>query len=201
MRTIETSRGAGVARFEIVSRASTGPGTIVAALAAAAAVLAGCGDGSVGPWGPPNLAVGTWGGEGAGVIVTDSGVHVHIGCTFGDIPGVPDLDEDGRFSADGSYQPRAFPVVSGPTVPARFSGRVEGRTLILAVAVDDTVIGEVGVLGPVSVVYDREPQLGICPICRIPGVRMPPSETALPSTASRRWSAALRPRSIRGWAW
>lgn len=170
---------------------------MIAALGVASLVLAACGDGAVGVWGTPDLRVGTWGAEGAGVIVTDSGVHVHIGCTYGDIPGIPDLDEDGRFAADGSFQPRAYPVESGPTVPAQFSGRVVGRRLTLAVAVDDTILGEISVRGPVTVEFGREPELGMCPICRIPGQRMtavaPPPESG---PRASRWRFPLRsPRS------
>ena len=125
---------------------------------------------------PPSggaLTEGTWGGENAGVIVTDSVTHVHIGCTFGDIPRLVSVDATGRFSADGSYILKAFPVISGPRLPAQFSGRVVGRTLTLAVAVNDTTTGKVVALGPVTVVYGKDPALGPCPICRVP--RMPAS--------------------------
>jgi hypothetical protein len=43
-----------------------------------------------------------------------------------------------------------------------------GRTLTLAIAVNDTVEKKVVALGPVTVVYGREPQMGPCPICRAP---------------------------------
>lgn len=120
---------------------------------------------------PPSseaLNQGTWGGEGAGVIVTDTATHVHIACTFGDIPGRVAIDATGRFSIDGTYILRAFPVVAGPRLPAQFSGRLVGRTLTLAVAVNDTTTGKVVALGPVTVVYGKDPQLGPCPICRAP---------------------------------
>jgi hypothetical protein len=120
---------------------------------------------------PPSdriLAVGTWGGDNSGVIVTDSAVHVHVGCTFGDMPGTVQLDASGRFTIDGSYVLRAYPIQIGPSLPAQFSGRVAGRTLTLAIAVDDTVEGKVVALGPITVVYGREPEMGPCPICRAP---------------------------------
>lgn len=136
-------------------------------------VSVGCGDGVLVP--PDGyLTLGTWGGEGAGVIATDSVTHVHIGCTFGDIVGRVALDQDGRFTASGNYVPRAYPVQQGPSVPAQFSGRLGagGRTLTLAVAVNDTVEKRLLSLGPVTVVLNREPELGPCPICSVP--RMPP---------------------------
>ena len=114
------------------------------------------------------LAIGTWGGDNAGVIVIDSMAHVHIGCTFGDIPGRVMLDADGRFSLAGSYQLRAYPIAVGPTMPAQFTGRVEGSRLTFTVSVTDTIEDKVTTLGPASVVLGRDPQMGPCPICRDP---------------------------------
>jgi hypothetical protein len=126
---------------------------------------------------PPSdgeLSIGTWGGDNAGVIVTESQSHVHIGCTFGDMPPAIALDASGRFTVDGSYVLRAYPVQIGPPLPAQFSGRVVGRILTLAVAVNDTVEKKVVALGPITVVYGRTPSLGPCPICRVPRPRPRP---------------------------
>lgn len=114
------------------------------------------------------LTVGTWGGENAGVIVTDSLTHVHIGCTLGDIPTRITVDATGRFVVDGSYILRAFPIQLGPRLPAQYSGRLSGRTLTLAVAVNDTTTGQVVALGPITVQLGRDPAMGPCPICRTP---------------------------------
>lgn len=123
-----------------------------------------------GPFPPSDgtLAAGTWGGENAGVIVTASASHVHIGCSFGDMPAAVPLDASGRFTVDGSYVLRAYPIQLGPSLPAQFSGRVIGRTLTLAVAVNDTVEKKVVALGPITVVFGRTPNLGPCPICHVP---------------------------------
>ena len=133
-----------------------------------AALIAGCGGSDLLPPSDGFLAVGTWGGENSGVIVTDSASHVHVGCTFGDMPGSIPLDASGRFTVDGSYVLRAYPVQVGPSLPAQFSGRVEGGRLTLAIAVNDTVEKKVVALGPITVVYGRDPQMGPCPICRAP---------------------------------
>jgi hypothetical protein len=133
------------------------------------AVLAtSCAESSLLPPSDGQLALGTWGGDNSGVIVTDSAAHVHLGCTFGDMPGNIQLDESGRFTVDGSYVLQAYPVQVGPSLPAQFSGRVTGRTLTLAIAVNDTVENKVVALGPITVVYGREPEMGPCPICRAP---------------------------------
>ena len=130
---------------------------------AAVALLGGCSD----PVRPSAgaLAEGTWGGNNAGVIVTTSVTHVHIGCTLGDIPIRVVADGDGRFDVEGDYVLRAYPVQLGPRLPARFVGRVLGQTLVLNVTVDDTTTGRIEKLGPVSVRLGEAPQLGPCPIC------------------------------------
>src|SRR6185503_13836098 len=102
------------------------------------------------------LTPGTWGGENAGAIVDDTLVHVHIGCTLGNFPLPAVVDDQGRFSADGSYTLRAYPIAVGPELPAVFTGVVTGNQLTLSVAVDDTVEKKLVPLGPVTVVLGRE---------------------------------------------
>jgi hypothetical protein len=145
--------------------------TSALALAAAVATLATCHSADTVLAPGTQLAVGTWGGDNAGAIVTDTLTHIHVACTFGDIKGLVPLDADGRFTIDGTYVLRAYPVLVGPTLPAQFSGRVQGNTLTLAIAVNDTVEKKVVALGPVTVVFGREPSMGPCPICLVPGVR------------------------------
>lgn len=133
-----------------------------------AALIPSCGESALLPPSDGQLALGTWGGDNSGVIVTDAAAHVHVGCTFGDMPGTIQLDATGRFTTDGSYVLRAYPVQFGPSLPAQFSGRVAGGTLTLAIAVKDTIEKKVVALGPITVVYGRQPQMGPCPICRAP---------------------------------
>lgn len=107
---------------------------------------------------------GTWGGDNAGLIVTSTDVHVHIGCTLGDAVGPVRPDADGRFAAPGTYNVDAYPVNRGITHPATFSGQVVGQTMTLTVSLTDTA----RVLGPVTLTYGKEPKMGPCPICRVP---------------------------------
>ncbi len=107
---------------------------------------------------------GTWGGDNAGLIVNDSDVHVHIGCTLGDAVGPIRTDADGKFSATGTYNVDAYPVNRGILHPATFSGQVVGTTMTLTVSLTDTA----RVLGPVTLIYGKEPKMGPCPICRVP---------------------------------
>lgn len=126
------------------------------------------------------LAIGTWGGPNAGMIVVDTLTHIHIGCTYGDIPRRVAVDANGHFAYDGNYMLHAYPVAVGPTVPAQFSGQLNGKILTIAVAVNDTVSHQVVSLGPVTVEFGKEPQLGPCPICLVPGSRLREATTLRP---------------------
>ena len=111
------------------------------------------------------IAIGTWGGDGAGMIVAGTSMHLHIGCTYGDVSGrIPIVN--GSFDVTGSYMLRAYPIAVGPPVPARFTGTVSGRVATVTVTVNDTVQHQTVVKGPVVVRYGDAPQLGPCPICR-----------------------------------
>lgn len=120
-----------------------------------------------------NLPLGNWGGENAGMIVSNTAMHVHIGCTYGDVSGRVPVGSGGQFDVAGSYMLRAFPIAIGPTVPARFTGRLEGARITITATVDDTVRDTTVVLGPVSVSYGAEAKLGPCPICRRPVITKP----------------------------
>ena len=133
------------------------------------AVLAACAEPTLSPVVDGRLAVGTWGGQDAGVVVTSEGIHIHVGCTFGNIVGNVTIDAAGRFTAEGSYVIRAYPVQTGASLPAQFSGRIAGTALTLAVAVHDTVEQRVVAVGPVTVLFGREAEMLQCPICQVPG--------------------------------
>ena len=116
-----------------------------------------------------NLVIqGTWGGDNAGLIVNVDDVHVHIGCTLGDAKGPVQTDLNGHFEATGTYNVDAYPVNRGIEHPAKFSGDVAGNTMTLTVSLTDT--GQV--LGPVTLTYGKQAQMGPCPICRVPKKRV-----------------------------
>jgi hypothetical protein len=112
---------------------------------------------------PVTEVAGTWGGDNAGLVVDESNVHVHIGCTVGDAVGPIRPDLNGRFVATGTYNVDAYPVNRGIIHPASFSGRIVGETMTLSVTLTDN--GRM--LGPVTLVYGKEPTMGPCPICRV----------------------------------
>jgi hypothetical protein len=114
------------------------------------------------------LPLGTWGGDNNGMIVGDTAMHLHIGCTFGDVSGRIPLGSNGAFDVSGSYVLRAFPIAVGPAVPARFTGRLSGNKVTITVTANDTIEHKTVVLGPVVVTWGTEPKMGPCPICRRP---------------------------------
>jgi len=135
----------------------------------AVALLVAGGVLGIGPCDTPTGAkdrvlAGTWGGDNAGVIVTDTSAHVHIGCTVGDVHQPLETDPEGRFDVPGLYNITAYPVYRGPDHPARFAGRIDGKVMTLTVQLTDTAV----VLGPVQLTYGKEPRMGPCPICRVP---------------------------------
>ena len=131
-----------------------------------AVITANCSrDAALAPLDKERVSAGTWGGDSAGMIVTDQQAHLHIGCTLGDILGVITLDADGNFARDGTYQPRAFPVALGPSVPARFTGSLSDRTMRVSVVVNDTIDRVTRYFGPVVIELGVAPRLGPCPIC------------------------------------
>ncbi len=134
-----------------------------AALAIAAAALA---FGPCDPTGlkPPKDLAGTWGGENAALMADDSGAHIHIGCTYGDIHNRIMLNADGRFDMAGEQNITAYPVDRGILHPARFVGRVSGSSMTLTITLTDTTV----TLGPVLLWFGKEPRMGPCPICRRP---------------------------------
>lgn len=130
------------------------------ALVLAAAVIGPCEPTS--PLTPPKHVAGTWGGENAALIADDTSAHVHIGCTYGNISQQIVPDADGRFDVPGLQNITAHPVDLGVMHPARFTGRISGFQMSLTVTLRDTAV----TLGPVQLLYGKEPRMGPCPICR-----------------------------------
>jgi hypothetical protein len=123
-------------------------------------LLAGCDEAS-GPLPPTGSIVGTWGTNDAGFIVSDTAAHAHVGCTYGDIHQAITLNEQGRFDVPGQYNINAYPVDLGILHPARFIGLVEGSRLTLTIVLTDTLVS----IGPVTLIYGRQPTMAVCPIC------------------------------------
>ncbi len=141
---------------------------LAAATAAMVAMAAGCSSSTSLAVSDGALALGTWGGDSSGMIVSDTAMHLHVGCTYGDVSGRIPVDAEGRIDVYGSYMLRAYPIAVGPAVPAHFVGTLSGKTAVITVTVDDTVQHTTVVRGPVSITLGVDPRLMPCPICRRP---------------------------------
>jgi hypothetical protein len=154
---------------------------------AAALLSLGCGNRETLLPPPGNqLALGEWGGDNAGIIVSDSVAHVHIDCTLGNFKVPVTLDSERRFNVTGTYVLRAFPVQLGPELPAQFAGVIDGNELTFTVAVNDTVEKRVVALGPVKVYYHRPAAMRQCPICRLKHSQLEPRKTRRSADLDRR---------------
>src|SRR3954471_8798036 len=125
----------------------------------AGGVVIACSSGPSGPAFDGSLALGTWGGDNSGMIVGDTAMHIHVGCTYGDVSGRVPVSGDGAFDVQGRYTLRAYPIVVGPEMPARFVGRITGAKATVTVTVADTVEHKTVVLGPVVVTYGVDPKM------------------------------------------
>src|SRR5450759_2517540 len=84
-------------------------------LSAANVAILACSSSNIGPASfDGKLALGTWGGDNAGMLVSDTAMHLNVGCTYGDVSGRITVAADGSFDVAGSYMLRAYPVAFGP---------------------------------------------------------------------------------------
>ncbi|HEY7529884.1 MAG TPA: hypothetical protein VIC56_04335 [Gemmatimonadota bacterium] len=135
-----------------MSRATFG----IAALACAAVLLPGCGDG--GPFASGPVLRGEWGGEGAVLRASEDPARLDFGCVVGLVRGGIRLDDDGFFARRGAVSLNG-PL--GPDVhPATFSGRVTGRRMTMNVQLAPG--GPEIVFGPLTLERDRPGSLPLC---------------------------------------
>ena len=136
------------------------------------AVVAACS--AADPLVPVNgaLPLGDWGGDSAAMMVSDTAMHMHINCTYGDVSGSIQV-VNGVFDVTGRYMLRAYPIAYGPEVPARFTGYVAGTTATSTVTVNDTVMHQTVVRGPATVTLGQTPRAIPCPVCRRPTITRP----------------------------
>ncbi len=88
------------------------------------------------------VAAGIWGGNHAGLTVTETGAHLELDCAHGDISQPLMMDANGNVSVDGVFvQEHGGPIRVGEDEvkkPARYAGKVTGDTMTLDVTLTDT---------------------------------------------------------------
>lgn len=152
---------------------------LVGALAVASIATIACSSTTSGvPISDGVLPLGNWGGDSGAMIVSDTAMHLHIGCTFGDASGRIAVNQNGSVDVDGSYMLRAYPITIGPSVPAKFVGTLRGTTLTVTAIVTDTTTGKTVTRGPVTVTLGTNPRLLPCPVCRRPIITKGPGAQA-----------------------
>src|ERR1041384_4416886 len=86
------------------------------------------------------VATGTWGGEHVRLQVTEDGATIEYDCAHGTLTGPLALDAQGRVSGAGTYAREGGPIrrnAASAERPARFNGRVQGRTMTLTATLPD----------------------------------------------------------------
>ena len=96
--------------------------------------------------GPPGaqarVSNGTWGGDHAGMEVTDDGATLDYDCAHGTIDEPLLLDGQGDFNVTGTHVTEHGGLQPGDgkadSHPARYTGHVEGQVMTLTVTLTDT---------------------------------------------------------------
>jgi hypothetical protein len=109
-----------------------------------------CGDSVTGPR-EGRVRSGIWGGDAAGLMVTEAGAAANFTCGVGRIEQALRVDVRGRFDVTGVYFDAGGPVRENNPHPARFVGRADAKSLELTVQLLDS--GRV--LGPFSLSFGR----------------------------------------------
>ena len=106
---------------------------------------------------------GAWGGANAGMRVTPEETRVELECAYGLIPGPLEVDKNGRVDSSGSLVRQGSgpgaETDAGAGEPARFRGKLAGKTLTLTV----TLVGPAQDLGTFKLTHGRPARVATCP--------------------------------------
>lgn len=85
------------------------------------------------------VAVGTWGGPEASLVLTRAGGNLSYSCGAGTIDSAWTISDDGQFLASGEHFFGGGPVPpqGREPHPARYSGTIKGNALTLTVTLSD----------------------------------------------------------------
>lgn len=109
-----------------------------------------------------DVAAGSWGGQHVRLEVGRDGAEIEFDCAHGRINGRLRPGRDGRFDAAGTFvAERGGPVREGASEkgePARYTGRVNGKTMTLSVRLTDSNTD----VGTFTLTHGREAELVKC---------------------------------------
>jgi hypothetical protein len=122
------------------------------------AFASGCG---APPFAPGQQVSGRWGGEGFALDVTPEAASARFDCAYGNLETPIVLGVDHRFTTSGDYVREVGPAALRN--PARYEGRVKGRTVELSVLVTDTLAqGGTYTMGPFNGTLGGVPRVYYC---------------------------------------
>src|SRR5579872_3648343 len=81
------------------------------------------------------LTPGVWGGTNSEIDASSTSTSISIGCQSGTFPGNVPVDNQGKFSVNGSWNLSVGPVFLNGNMPAQATGQVSGSSASFAVAV------------------------------------------------------------------
>ena len=82
--------------------------------------------------------LGSWGGEGASVVVSVDLTSFEFDCANGQVEGSLMVDGEGSFSAEGVYfrEGGPLPLEGREPIPARYEGTIDGNRMTLFVLLE-----------------------------------------------------------------
>jgi hypothetical protein len=104
---------------------------------------------------------GTWGGQGAVMVASDSGAAFTFNCASGSVDGPLPVDANGQFSWSGTFA-RISPVPGSPhdtPHPATYHGTANASQIVMALTVPELAIES----DPVTLTYGNTGNLALCP--------------------------------------
>jgi hypothetical protein len=110
---------------------------------------------------PAVLRGGTWGAQGAEMVVGGTGADVTFNCASGEVTGPLTIGADGNFSWSGTYT-RVFPAPGTPPDAAHaatYAGTATASQLSLTVSVPDIALET----SPVVLTHGQDGELVLCP--------------------------------------
>jgi hypothetical protein len=115
----------------------------------------------------PHALIGSWGGDGAGLIVTPAEAQLWLNCGAGRLDVPINVHGDGRFVTMGvtwfvGGAPPPDDIVP-VMIRTRFSGRLVGNLLVLTVTPDDPRLGVGGETTTYGLKRNAPPRVFACP--------------------------------------
>lgn len=109
---------------------------------------------------PASVPPGAWGGDHVVLDVTTTGGQVMFDCAHGSLDQPLALDSRGQYGVIGTFTPEGGPTPqSQQSIPAQYSGRLQGNTLTLTVTLTGSSLPPPGTF---TLMQGRNPTITKC---------------------------------------